>query len=688
MTQTLKPAPLPRPWPAAEQMVRFRASMERQAGDFSRLGNQPLTILKRLKKLLGVTLAVTAFGSLAAQAQPFDDGARVLGENVNISCKQPSLTAVDCDYRIVRPQTVVDVRAQFGEIELPRPDFYPYPIPGSSVSVVFFLIDTSDPRRSSAVRAAVRHLRQILVHAKEHHVFGLGTFDKHLRVLVKPGGSAADVEAALANVRAQGRTTELYRNTLAAVNLVGEFDASRRSVVIFSDGQAEDRAYFHADVVNAARRYGVSIDGLGYPRSVALSVPLQTLRRMAEETGGQFVEGSPRFDLPKPYLDAPFNAFDNGGVLAIDLTPAVDAGAADDGMVELTWQLANGSARARVDVKLPAPPPPPAPAPMVEEPVTAPLKESVAGAKPTTVAPQTSVGAVTADSTRLDASEGAPGGGLAAASRTAETETGSKDAVPPSPIPSQAIGIGDGSSQQGTAANPIPNAGAPGNTTASQAVTSAAPGTQKDGAPAPTIEKPTTTVPKPAGSGAAANILLPLNNPLMYVAMALGVVLIILTLVLVRVLRKRRSSSQSLDSEHLTISDDDVTEQMQVFAFLQAMDSTEKLFPITTAAFRIGRHADNELPFADPSMSRYHAQIQLLRDGSFQINDLDSMNGLFVNDQRVSTAIIKNADIVEFGDVRMRFGIAQGEDALGGDETVMVATSLPAPMSRQERGAA
>ena len=157
------------------------------------------------------------------------------------------------------------------------------------------------------------------------------------------------MEAALANIRAQGRTTELYRNTLAAVNLVGEFDASRRSVVIFSDGQAEDRAYFHTDVVNAARQYGVSIDGLGYPRSVALSVALQTLRRMAEETGGQFVEGSPQFGLPRPYLDAPFNAFDNGGVLAIDLTPAVD-GAADDGMVELTWQLATGSAHARVDV--------------------------------------------------------------------------------------------------------------------------------------------------------------------------------------------------------------------------------------------------------------------------------------------------------------------------------------------------
>ena len=55
---------------------------------------------------------------------------------------------------------------------------------------------------------------------------------------------------------------------------------------------------------------------------------------------------------------------------------------------------------------------------------------------------------------------------------------------------------------------------------------------------------------------------------------------------------------------------------------------------------------------------------------------------------RAALAIIKDADIVEFGDVRMRFGIAQGEDALGGDETVMVATSMPSSVARQKRGAA
>ena len=629
---------------------------------------------QRLKRLAGVIAVAAALGAFTAQAQLFDDGASVLGENVNVSCTQPSLTAVDCDYRIVRPQAVIDVRAQFGEIELPRPEFYPYPIPGSSVSAVFFLIDTSDPRRSAAVTAAVEHIRQILAQAKEHHVFGLGTFDKNLRVLVEPGGSASDIEAALANVRAQGRTTELYRNTLAAVNLVGKFDASRRSVVIFSDGQAEDRAYFHADVINAAREYGVSIDGLGYPRSVALSVALQTLRRMAEDTGGQFVEGTPQFRLPEPYLDAPFTAFDNGGVLAIDLTPAVDAGAADGGTVELSWQLATSSARARVNVKLPAPPPPPASASVLVERVIVPISESATGQTSNTVKSETSTPSKTADSTPLDTGESTPSGIGAAAVQRSLASTAGANTTPSTSTPSKASATESATAQA--------------NTTALATGTSSSMETAPASAPTPTTQNPTAPSPKPTLGVPSTSVSLSSNDTLMYMAVALSGVMVILMLVLVRVIKKRRGAPKSLNSEHPAEPTEGGTEQMPVFAFLEAMDGTQQRFPITSAAFRIGRHADNELPLADPSMSRHHAQIQLRRDGDFQINDLDSMNGVFVNEKRVTTAVIKDADIVEFGDVRMRFGIAQGEDALGGDETVMVATSLPSSVSEQKRGAA
>ncbi len=53
---------------------------------------------------------------------------------------------------------------------------------------------------------------------------------------------------------------------------------------------AKVSAYFHNDVINAAKKAGIIITSIGYPRSVPQSVSLQTLRRLSEETGGIYKE--------------------------------------------------------------------------------------------------------------------------------------------------------------------------------------------------------------------------------------------------------------------------------------------------------------------------------------------------------------------------------------------------------------
>ena len=75
-------------------------------------------------------------------------------------------------------------------------------------------------------------------------------------------------------------------------------------------------------------------------------------------------------------------------------------------------------------------------------------------------------------------------------------------------------------------------------------------------------------------------------------------------------------------------------------------------------------------------MSRHHAQIQRKRDGTFEITDLESMNGVFVNDKRETKVQLKEGDNVELGDVRLRFSMLS-QTPTGGDETVMVRTALP-----------
>ena len=70
------------------------------------------------------------------------------------------------------------------------------------------------------------------------------------------------------------------------MRLLARTAAARKGLVIMSDGLAEDYAYHHDDVISLARAERVIIHSVGYPRSVAKSVALQTVRRLSDETGG------------------------------------------------------------------------------------------------------------------------------------------------------------------------------------------------------------------------------------------------------------------------------------------------------------------------------------------------------------------------------------------------------------------
>jgi len=70
---------------------------------------------------------------------------------------------------------------------------------------------------------------------------------------------------------------------------------------------------------------------------------------------------------------------------------------------------------------------------------------------------------------------------------------------------------------------------------------------------------------------------------------------------------------------------------------------------------RLGRAPSNDICFENDSVSGHHAEIYHLPDGTFQICDLDSTNGTWVNGQRVRTKTLNNSDVVELGEVRLHF---------------------------------
>lgn len=97
----------------------------------------------------------------------------------------------------------------------------------------------------------------------------------------------------------------------------------------------------------------------------------------------------------------------------------------------------------------------------------------------------------------------------------------------------------------------------------------------------------------------------------------------------------------------------------RTLAFLESLDGSSQRHAVTGAAYRIGRHSDNDLSIRDASVSRQHAEIILKRSGSFTITDLDSMNGVFVNQKKIDSVILADGDIVEIGDKSFRFRIRE-----------------------------
>src|SRR5271163_780673 len=73
-----------------------------------------------------------------------------------------------------------------------------------------------------------------------------------------------------------------------------------------------------------------------------------------------------------------------------------------------------------------------------------------------------------------------------------------------------------------------------------------------------------------------------------------------------------------------------------------------KEVPVGSRAVSIGRSPDNDLPVDNLAVSNYHARIYG-EAGRLVVEDLNSLNGTFVNDMRVERATLRDGDLVQVG---------------------------------------
>ena len=102
---------------------------------------------------------------------------------------------------------------------------------------------------------------------------------------------------------------------------------------------------------------------------------------------------------------------------------------------------------------------------------------------------------------------------------------------------------------------------------------------------------------------------------------------------------------------------------------------------------RIGRIPDNDIVVPHFSVSRHHAELRTTA-GGYRIVDLGSHNGTFVNEQRVTAAVLAEGDSVGFGDTTFRLADGELLQIAGPAQAQAQMPPAPDPMAETGIGAA
>ena len=73
---------------------------------------------------------------------------------------------------------------------------------------------------------------------------------------------------------------------------------------------------------------------------------------------------------------------------------------------------------------------------------------------------------------------------------------------------------------------------------------------------------------------------------------------------------------------------------------------------MTTDVTRLGRHPDSEIMLDDITVSRRHAAIERTPEG-YVVADAGSLNGTYVNQERIDRAVLHHGDELQVGKFRL-----------------------------------
>jgi pSer/pThr/pTyr-binding forkhead associated (FHA) protein len=108
---------------------------------------------------------------------------------------------------------------------------------------------------------------------------------------------------------------------------------------------------------------------------------------------------------------------------------------------------------------------------------------------------------------------------------------------------------------------------------------------------------------------------------------------------------------------------------------IQNQGMTGRACELHTDRTTVGRVEDNTFQIADPSVSSHHCEVHL-RGSDIFIRDLNSTNGTFINNEKITEQVLKPGQLLRLGHVELKLEVesaAPGAPAPG---------STPAPAKK------
>lgn len=77
-------------------------------------------------------------------------------------------------------------------------------------------------------------------------------------------------------------------------------------------------------------------------------------------------------------------------------------------------------------------------------------------------------------------------------------------------------------------------------------------------------------------------------------------------------------------------------------------------FEISSDRIRAGRHPDSDLFLDDITVSRRHVEIER-EGGAYRVRDVGSLNGTYLNRERIDEAVLRTGDELQIGKFKLLF---------------------------------